>query len=309
MLFHNAPAPYRVSVPFVFALTAVIGGTLGIRDRQGARAPPPAGDRRPERDRRRARRRPRRRHRLRPRRALARPDAGRRAPARRATRSRSPRSTTTGSCSPCGRSTQRPRTRLTVPLRKDPHGCRTHRTRDRRLPADPAAVLGAEGRARVRAGDRVPARAPVPAAEGAGPVLPDPGDRPDGQGRPADDHAQHPAAGRDHEGQRARCASTRSRTSGSSSRRTRSSRSRTTWSRRRRSPRRRCGRCSASTSSTSCSPSATRSTRSSRRSSTRRRARGGSRSRSSRSRTSRSRAGCSARWPGRPRPSASGARR
>jgi membrane-bound serine protease (ClpP class) len=27
MLFHNAPAPYRVSVPFVFALTAVIGGT------------------------------------------------------------------------------------------------------------------------------------------------------------------------------------------------------------------------------------------------------------------------------------------
>jgi membrane-bound serine protease (ClpP class) len=27
MLFHNAPAPYRVSVPFVFALTVVIGGT------------------------------------------------------------------------------------------------------------------------------------------------------------------------------------------------------------------------------------------------------------------------------------------
>jgi membrane-bound serine protease (ClpP class) len=26
MLFHNAPSPYRVSVPFVFALTAVIGG-------------------------------------------------------------------------------------------------------------------------------------------------------------------------------------------------------------------------------------------------------------------------------------------
>jgi membrane-bound serine protease (ClpP class) len=27
MLFHNAPAPYHVSVPFVFALTVVIGGT------------------------------------------------------------------------------------------------------------------------------------------------------------------------------------------------------------------------------------------------------------------------------------------
>ena len=37
--------------------------------------------------------------------------------------------------------------------------------------------------------------------------------------------------------------------------------------------------------------------------------RGASRSRSSRSRTSRSRPGCSARWPARPRPSASGARR
>ena len=36
---------------------------------------------------------------------------------------------------------------------------------------------------------------------------------------------------------------------------------------------------------------------------------GGSRSRSSRSRTSRSRRACSARWRGRPRPSASGARR
>ena len=77
----------------------------------------------------------------------------------------------------------------------------------------------------------------------------------------------------------------------------------------RRSPRRRCARCWAAPTSTSCSPSASGSTRSCSRSSTSRPSRGASRSRRSRSRTSRSRRRCSARWPARPRPSASGARR
>ena len=44
------------------------------------------------------------------------------------------------------------------------------------------------------------------AAQRAGPDLPHPDHRPDGQGRPADDHADDPAAGSDHEGQRARRA-------------------------------------------------------------------------------------------------------
>ena len=41
-------------------------------------------------------------------------------------------------------------------------------------------------------------------AKGAGADLPHPDRRPHGQGRPADDHADDPAAGSDHEGQRAR---------------------------------------------------------------------------------------------------------
>ena len=77
----------------------------------------------------------------------------------------------------------------------------------------------------------------------------------------------------------------------------------------RRSRRPRCGRSSAAPTSTSCSPSASGSTRTSSRSSTSRPSRGASRSRPSRSRTSRSPRRCSARWRGRPRPSASAARR
>ena len=71
------------------------------------------------------------------------------------------------------------------------------------LPARPLPDLRDQGRARVRARDRLPPRAPAAGAERAGALPPDPGRRPDGQGRPPDDHAQHPAAGGDHEGQRA----------------------------------------------------------------------------------------------------------
>ena len=66
----------------------------------------------------------------------------------------------------------------------------------------PLPDLGDQGRARVRARDRLPARPAAPRAEGPGPLPPDPGRRPDGQGRPADDHAEHPAAGGHHQGQR-----------------------------------------------------------------------------------------------------------
>ena len=60
-----------------------------------------------------------------------------------------------------------------------------------------------QGRPRVRARDRLPARPALPGAEGPGPLPADPDRRPDGAGRPADDHAEHPAAGSDHQGQRA----------------------------------------------------------------------------------------------------------
>src|SRR5712691_11106540 len=42
-----------------------------------------------------------------------------------------------------------------------------------------------------------------PEPTGPGAVHPDPDRRPDGEGRPAHGHAEHPAAGSDHEGQRA----------------------------------------------------------------------------------------------------------
>ena len=63
-------------------------------------------------------------------------------------------------------------------------------------------LVGDQGRARVRARDRLPPRPAAARAEGAGPLPADPDRRPDGQGRPAHDHAQHPAAGSDHKGQR-----------------------------------------------------------------------------------------------------------
>ena len=197
-----------------------------------------------------------RRLRLRRRRALAR--------AHRRRRRRSPRATT----SAWRRST---RTDLQLVVgsaarTRHPKGARSSTAlivARRRRPHPPRVpVRGGQGRARVRARRHLPPRPAAARAEGPGPLPPDPGHRPDGQGRPADDHAERAAAGGDHEGQRARCGSTRSPTSGSSSRRPRSSRSRTSWSRPRRSRRRRCAPCSASTCSTSCSPSATRSTRS-----------------------------------------------
>ena len=51
-------------------------------------------------------------------------------------------------------------------------------------------------------GHRLPVGPAAAGAEGAGAVPPDPDRRPDGEGRPAHDHAEHPAAGSDHEGQR-----------------------------------------------------------------------------------------------------------
>ena len=60
-----------------------------------------------------------------------------------------------------------------------------------------------QGAARVRARRHLPARPPARQAQGARPDLPHPDRRQDGPGRPADDHADDPAAGSDHEGQRA----------------------------------------------------------------------------------------------------------
>ena len=76
------------------------------------------------------------------------------------------------------------------------------RARRRRLHPPAVPLRGDQGRARVRARRHLSAR-PAPAgAEGTGALPPDPGDRPDGQGRPAHDHAERAAAGGDHEGQR-----------------------------------------------------------------------------------------------------------
>ena len=88
-----------------------------------------------------------------------------------------------------------------------------------------------------------------------------------------------------------------------------SSRSRTTSSPPRRTRRRRCAASAARPSSTSCWPSARRSTRSCRASSTSTPSRGASRWCRSRSSTSTCRRRCGARWRVRRRPSASGAPR
>ena len=61
-----------------------------------------------------------------------------------------------------------------------------------------------QGRDVSRAGHRLPVGSTAAGAEGAGAFPADPGRRPDGEGRPAHNHAAHSAAGRDHEGQRAR---------------------------------------------------------------------------------------------------------
>ena len=204
--------------------------------------------------------------------------------------------------------TAEPRTRITARCERIDMAAGLIGSR-RRLAPDPAPVLGAEGGARVRARRRLPARPPARRAEGAGPVLPDPGGRPDGEGRPADDHAQHPAAGGDHEGQRAR-ARERGRVLPD----------------RRAEGRDRPGRelhgrdlaDRADDAAVGARPAHARRAALGARQDQRdppddhRRGdarRGASRSRSSRSRTSRSRAACSARWRARPRPSASGARR
>ena len=159
---------------------------------------------------------------------------------------------------------------------------RTDRSRRRRPDRADVRLRRDQGRTRVRARRHLPPR-PAPArAEGAGPLLPDPGHRPDGEGRPAHDHAQRAAAGSDHEGQRAG-AGERGRLLPD----------------RRAEERDRAGRelhgrdladladdaalrARPAHRSTSCSRSATRSTRSSRASSTRRPRPGASRSRSSR---------------------------
>ena len=83
------------------------------------------------------------------------------------------------------------------------HDCRDRRLPRPPLPARPLPDLRDQGGARVRARNHLPPRAPAAGAEGAGPLPPDPGRRPDGQGRPPDDHAEHPAAGGHHQGQRA----------------------------------------------------------------------------------------------------------
>ena len=105
-------------------------------------------------------------------------------------------------------------------------------------------------------------------AQGAGVRVRVLADRPHGQGQPADGGARRPAAGRDHarqrlgQGERGRLLPRHEPDAG------RSSRSRTTSTRPRSSPRRRCARCSARSSSTTCCRSARSSTCACRRSST-----------------------------------------
>ena len=79
---------------------------------------------------------------------------------------------------------------------------RRNNHRPRLLRADRGRRLG-PGPARVRARRHLPAR-PPDRPEGAGPDPADPVHRPHGQGRPADGHAEHPAAGGDHPRQRPR---------------------------------------------------------------------------------------------------------
>ncbi len=64
-------------------------------------------------------------------------------------------------------------------------------------------VLGRQGRARVRARRRLPAR-PPDRHQGSRALHPDPLHRQGREGRPADDHAERAAAGGHHEGQRHR---------------------------------------------------------------------------------------------------------
>ena len=81
---------------------------------------------------------------------------------------------------------------------------RPHRPRRGRRDRAVRRPVGRQGRARVRARRHLPARPAAAGAEGPGSLLPDPDHRPDGQGRPAHDHAERAAAGGDHEGQRPR---------------------------------------------------------------------------------------------------------
>ena len=110
---------------------------------------------------------------------------------------------------------------------------------DARRRGDPGGVRGVPARprrgsrahpSRVRARRGLPAGPAAGRPEGPGPLLPDPGRRPDGARRPAHGDAGRPAAGRDHARTTSRSGSTRSPTSAWSTRARPSSRSRTTCS-------------------------------------------------------------------------------
>ena len=147
------------------------------------------------------------------------------------------------------------------------------------------------------------------AAEGPGPLPPHPDRRQDGAGRPAHGHPERPAAGGDHEGQRARPRERRrllpDHRPRDGDRAGRELHGRDVADRADDAPERarpaRARRAPLRARQDQRDPAADH-RRGDRRP-------GASRSRSSRSRTSRSRAACSARWRARPRPSASGARR
>ncbi len=151
---------------------------------------------------------------------------------------------------------------------------------------------------------------PAPlAAEGPRPLPAHPDHRQDGPRRPADGDAEHPAAGGDHEGQRAR-ARERGRLlpdhrPGARDRAGRELHGRHLADRADDAAKRarpaRPRRAPVGARQDQHDPPGDH-----RRGDV---ARGASRSRSSRSRTSRSRPGCSGRWRARPRPSASGAQR
>ena len=179
MLFQNAPAPYHTSKPLVIGVAVVLGGVWAFalsKAVQVRHRPVEVG---PQLIAGAVGRGATRRARLRERRALAGAHLRRRAAA--------------PGRAGAGRVARRARA----------HGPSTRqRIGSSRVNAALiiAAILaflhralslrGDQGRSRVRARHHLPARPPAAAAEGPGPLPADPGRRPDGQGRPAHDHAE-----------------------------------------------------------------------------------------------------------------------
>src|SRR5207253_835756 len=91
------------------------------------------------------------------------------------------------------RSTPPRRPSVTSAVSSDVDDCRPGHRRDPPFPARDVPDLGDQGRPRVPAGHRLPARPAATGAKRAWALPADPDRRPDGQGRPAHGHVEHPA--------------------------------------------------------------------------------------------------------------------